>query len=989
MLMRKNFDIPTIRERMAGMTGQKYWRSLEEIAETEAFQDFLQHEFPQGADQWFNPVSRRNFLKLMGASLALGGLTACTGVDPEKIVPYVEQPEDVIPGGKPLFFATAMTLGGVAMGLLAESHQGRPTKLEGNPEHPASLGATSAIAQATVLDLYDPDRSQNIIQNGVVSSWTNFLSSLNARLANRKVGLRILTETITSPSLADQLQTVLDRFPQARWHQYEPINRDNARQGALIAFGRDVNVVYRFGQADVILSLDDDFFSDPGAGVRYAHDFSQKRRVRAGEAGMNRLYMAESTPTITGAMADHHLPVRPAQMLGLAQLLAAALGLDVSVPEGKLSDIPDQWVSAVAEDLKAHAGSSLVVAGNSQPPAVHALVHAINHALGNAGQTVVYTLPLEANPVSQLESLQELLADIDAGLVDALIIIEANPVYNTPVDLNFADALNKVGFTVRLGLHQDETSNLCQWHLPARHYLESWGDALAFDGTVTLMQPLIEPLSDASASPCQLLATILGQPDLTNYDLVRDYWAGQEQDDFESFWKQGRHDGLITDSALPLATVAVDIAAVRATVAAVETGSSDLEITFRPDPTVWDGRFANNGWLQELPKPLTKLTWDNVALVSPATAEKLSLTTEDVVTLDFKGRLVEAPVWVMPGQANDTITLHLGYGRTQTGRVGQDVGVNAYLLRTTDALWAGSGLKVDKTGEQYRLATTQNHFNMEDRALVWAGTIGQFEETPDFPQQMVHELPEISLMPQYDYSSYAWGMVVDLNVCNGCNACVTACQAENNIPIVGKEQVVNGREMHWIRVDAYFKGNLDDPKTYHQPVMCQHCEQAPCEVVCPVGATVHDHEGLNVMVYNRCIGTRYCSNNCPYKVRRYNFLQYSDQEIETLKMQRNPDVTVRTRGVMEKCTFCVQRISRARIEAKKEGRRIADGEVVTACQAACPTDAIVFGDINNPNSQVSQAKAEPHNYGILTELNTRPRTSYLVRLRNPNQKLEV
>ncbi len=985
--MRKNFDIPSIRQKLAGKQGRQYWRSLDELAETDEFQDLLQHEFPEGADQWLNPVSRRGFLKLMGASLALGGLAACTGANPEKIVPYVQAPEEVVPGGKPLFFATGTTLGGVALGLLAESHQGRPTKLEGNPDHPASLGATSAIAQATVLDLYDPDRSQAVTKNGAADSWSNFLSELNNTLTS-DANLRILTETVTSPSLAAQIQAVLDQFPQVQWHQYEPVNRDNARQGALAAFGQDANPIYRFDQADVILSLDADFMADPGAGVRYSRDFSEKRRVRAEKTAMNRLYVAEPTPSITGAMADHRLAVRPSQMLGLAQSLAAALGVSVAAPEGELSDVPANWLTAVADDLKTHAGTALVVAGPAQPPAVHALVHAINDVLGNVGQTVVYTDPLEANPVDQTESLRELVGAMNTGAVDALLIIDANPVYTAPADLDVAGALANVGFTARLGLHEDETSEQCQWHIPARHYLESWGDARAFDGTVTLMQPLIEPLYAASKSPYQLLSAIVGQPDLTNYDLVRDYWAGQIADEFETFWKQARRDGLIADSAFSPATVTVDVAAVSAAAESVASNSVDLEIIFRPDPTVWDGRYANNGWLQELPKPLTKLTWDNAAHISPATAEQLGVAKEDVLEFTVDGRTARAPVWVMPGQAPDTITLHLGYGRAKAGQVGQGLGVNAYALRASDTLWAGSA-SVGQTGEQYPLATTQNHYNMEGRHLVRAGTIGAFEADPEFPHHMVHELPEISLMPQYDYDSYAWGMAVDLNACNGCNACLTACQSENNIPVVGKEQVMAGREMNWIRMDTYFDGELDDPKTYHQPVMCQHCEQAPCEVVCPVNATVHDHEGLNLMVYNRCIGTRYCSNNCPYKVRRYNFLHFADEETETLKMQRNPDVTVRTRGVMEKCTFCIQRISQARIEAKKEERDIADGEVVTACQAACPTHAIVFGNINDPDSQVTQAKAEPHNYGILTELNTRPRTTYLAKLRNPNPALEA
>jgi molybdopterin-containing oxidoreductase family iron-sulfur binding subunit len=983
--MRKNFDIPAIRERLAGKTGKTYWRSLDEIAETEEFQDLLKHEFPAGADQWLNPVGRRGFLKLMGASLALGGLTACSSFDLEKIVPYVEQPEAVIPGGKPLFFATAMQLAGVAVGLLAESHQGRPTKLEGNPQHPASLGATSAIGQATILDLYDPDRSQEITQNGSPDTWDNFLIALNAQLSGG-AGLRILTETITSPSLAALLQTVLDKYPQAQWHQYEPLNTDNDRRGALLAFGQEVNPVYNFAQADVILSLDNDFMGTGPAAVRYARDFSNKRRVREQNAAMNRLYMVETTPTVTGGIADHRLALRPSQMLPFVQALAARLGLDMAAP-ANLPDVPEKWLSALAEDLQTNAGRSLAVAGHNQLPEVQAVVHAINQALGNAGQTVNYTEPLSANSVDQTESLKALVNDMNAGQVDTLLIIDTNPVYNAPADFNFADALSKVGFTARLGMHADETSVQCQWHIPARHYLESWADARAFDGTITMVQPLIEPLYPQSKSPYQLFSAMLGQPDVTNYDLVRDYWAGEVSADFETFWKQTRHDGFMANSVLSPVVVSVDTATIKTAVEAVEVSPAGLEIDFRSDPSMWDGRYANNGWLQELPKPHNKLTWDNAAYVSPSTAEKLGVTTGDVIKLQLNGRAVDAPVWIMPGQANDAISLSLGYGRTQAGQVGNNVGVNAYLLRASDTLWAASGLSATKTGQTYTLATTQNHFLMEDRDPVQVGTLAQFTAEPDFVHHDEHIPAELTLMPQYNYTGHSWGMVVDLSVCNGCNACVTACQSENNIPIVGKEQVIRGREMHWIRVDTYFDGDIDAPQAYHQPVMCQHCEQAPCEVVCPVGATNHDHEGLNVMVYNRCIGTRYCSNNCPYKVRRYNFLQFVDNTTEQFKMQRNPDVTVRTRGVMEKCTYCVQRISEARIKAKNGNGTIADGEVVTACQAACPMHAIVFGNINDPDSEVSHAKEEPHNYGLLTETGTRPRTTYLARLSNPHPML--
>jgi molybdopterin-containing oxidoreductase family iron-sulfur binding subunit len=686
-------------------------------------------------------------------------------------------------------------------------------------------------------------------------------------------------------------------------------------------------------------------------------------------------------------MADHRLSLRSSQIEAVARAIAAAVGVAIEPPpESSLAGVPEGWLAAVVADLQTHQGASIVMPGDYQPPVVHALAHAINDALNNVNQTVGYTDPLEANPVDQAESLQELVEAMAAGQVELLVILEANPVYSAPADLNFAEHLLKVNFRVRQGLYEDETSALCHWHVPSKHYLESWGDARSFEGTVTLIQPLIEPLYE-DRSAYQLLAAMLGNPGLTDYEVLQEYWQAQNvaDDEFEQFWMQSLHNGFLAETALSTRPVTLNVGPLAGP---SETTAEGLEIVFRPDPMLWDGRFANNGWLQELPKPFTKLTWDNVALVSPATAEQFDLMTEDVVELNYNGRTVQAPVWVMPGQADDTVTVWLGHGRVRVGRVGNGVGFNAYLLRTSAAPWFGAGLEMRKTGQQYQLATTQSHYVMEGRDLVRVGTIQQYQAEPEFVQHMGgHVDTSLSLLPEYEYDSYAWGMVIDLNLCNGCNACVVACQAENNIPIVGKDQVLISREMHWLRIDTYFDGELDDPAVYHQPMLCQHCEKAPCELVCPVNATVHDAEGLNVMVYNRCIGTRYCSNNCPYKVRRFNFLHYNDTETESLKALRNPEVSVRTRGVMEKCTYCIQRISAARINAKKENRRIQEGEVVTACQAVCPSRAIYFGDINDPNSEVSRLKAQPQNYGVLTELGTQPRTSYLAKFRNPNPAL--
>lgn len=985
-----SLDLATIQERLAQSKGRHYWRSLEELAETDEFQEFLHREFPRQASEWTDSLSRRHFLKLMGASLALAGLTACSGQAPEKIVPFVRAPEDIIPG-QPLFYATAMTLGGYALGLLVQSQLGRPTKIEGNPDHPASLGATDALAQASILTLYDPDRAKAVSNMGEAGTWDAFLAELQPQLERQRArggaGLRILTETITSPTLANQLQTLLAEFPSATWHQYEPVNRDNVYAGAQLAFGEPVEPIYRFDQADIILSLDADFLLTSPGRVRYARDFAGRRANETADIAMNRLYAVESTPTITGAAADHRWPLKASRIEVLARALARELGLDVNPGDtAALEAFPANRISALARDLQAHPGASIVIAGDHQPPLVHALVHAINDVLDNTDQTVVYSAPVVANPANQTDSLRELTEAMAAGQVELLLILGGNPVFSAPVDLDFAGALDQVALRVHAGLHEDETSERCQWHLPESHYLEAWGDARAYDGTVTIIQPLIEPLYD-SRSAHEVLALLLGEVEPSGHDLVRAYWAGQtDAENFETVWQTALHDGLIPETTLLPQSVSLlpsfDDQAPTATL------TDDLEIIFRPDPSIWDGRFANNGWLQELPKPLTKLTWDNAALMSPATAERLGLVNEDLIELDYGGQVVQAPVWLMLGHVDDSITVYLGYGRTWAGRVGSGAGFNPYLLRTAAAPWFGTGLAIRNTGERYRLAGTQHHHSVEGRNLFRAGTVEQFQAEPEFIHEMEAHVPEISLYPKFEYEDNAWGMAVDLSACNGCNACVVACQSENNIPIVGKSEVLNGREMHWIRLDRYYEGDPANPATHQQPVMCMHCENAPCEVVCPVGATQHNHEGLNTMVYNRCIGTRYCSNNCPYKVRRFNFLEYTDLETESLKLQRNPNVSVRARGVMEKCTYCVQRISAARITAKKEGRPIGDGEVVTACQAACPTQALVFGNINDPNSRVAQLKASPLNYGMLTELNTNPRTSYLARLRNPNPELE-
>ena len=1016
--------------------GPLYWKSIEDLAGSPEVQAFVEDEFPHRAVDWRDPVSRRNALKVMGASLALAGVSACTKQPKEVIVPYVRQPEDFIPG-RPLFYATAVTTAGVGAGLLVESHLGRPTKVEGNPDHPGSLGATDRFAQASVLTLWDPDRSQTVTHFGDISSWVKFVAALGAvrdvASLRNGAGLRILTETITSPTLAEQIRTLQKALPAVKWHQYEPVGRGNVGEGAKLAFGRYVNPVYHFDQADVVVSLDADFLNQGAGSVRYARDFADMRRVRTNvthhpqpkqdrqegyQAGsvaplrnqaathveeddspspnvqqvqaqglpldqttQNRLYAVEPAPSITGGMADHRFAIRAGDIEGFAWALAAACGA-AQAPAGVKTH---KAIPAMAADMAAHKGRCLVVAGDFQPPAVHALAHLINQTLGNVGKTVTYTEPLEAEPVDPAESLRALVADILEEQVDALLILGGNPVYNAPADLDFTGALTKVKFRARLGLYEDETSAQCQWHIAEAHYLETWGDTRAYDGTVTVQQPLIAPLYDGR-SALEVLAVLTSQLDKSAHDFVKGYWEAKHgAPDFGDFWQISLHNGVLAGSALP----PVNVTAKAPAAASGASAQQALEIVFRPDPTIGDGAFSNNGWLQELPKPMTKITWDNAVWISPRTAARLGLNDEDVVELGAQGRAVKGPVWIVPGHVDDSVTVHLGYGRTRAGSVGTGIGFDAYALRTSDHLWHRSGIKIAKTGEKYPLASTQHMQSMDGREPVRAATIAEYIKNPQFADGKEGLVPDyLTLFPDYKYEGYKWGMSIDLNSCNGCGTCTIACQAENNIAVVGKEQVGKGRIMHWIRVDRYHEGSVDDPELYFQPVPCMHCENAPCELVCPVAATVHSGEGLNQMVYNRCVGTRYCSNNCPYKVRRFNFLLFSDFYTLSKFGLRNPDVTVRSRGVMEKCTYCVQRINSAKIQSEREDRRVRDGEITPACAQACPSQAIVFGDINDRDSRIANLKAQPRNYSVLEELNTRPRTTYLARLRNPNAELE-
>lgn len=878
---------------------------------------------------------------------ALAGLGACTRQPRETILPWGARAEAEAPD-RPLYFATATPLGGFGLGVLVKTLAGRPVKVEGNPEHPASLGATDAFAQSWLWSLYDPARAQTITENGRPRTWAHFTEWLGLALREQRAcqgeGLRILTQTVTSPTLAWQIAELLEAFPAARWHQYEPLCRDPGRQAVRAAFGRDVDLIYRFDRAECVVSLDADFLARGAAAVRYARDFMSKRP---------RLLVIETMPSPTGSKADERRTASPREIEGFSLALAAEMGI---VPATQREDGAARW----ARELERHRGASIVLAGDEQPAQVHLAALAINHRLGNLGRAVEITEPVEALPELELASLSELARDIDAGRVEMLVMLGGDPVRDAPADLAFAARLARVRLRVHTSHYLNDTSRLAVWHVPEAHPFETWSDIRAFDGTATIMQPLIAPLWEGKSFH-ELLAAMRGRPDASGYELLREHWRGRAyslflragrslaaEEDFERFWRRSLHDGFVAGSAAE--RLSIEPRRDLARLLAPPKPAAPLEVSFQPDATVWDGRFAGNAWLEELPKPMTKLAWENAAYLSRATASRLGLASGDVVEFRLDGRAVHAPVLVVPGHADGAVTLTLGYGR-------HGGGFDAGRIRTSAGFFAAEGLEVVRTARKHALASTQEHHRMEGRPLLEGGRRVESRTTSE---------------------EYAWGMVIDPEACTGCNACVAACVAENNIPPVGRDQLMRGREMHWLRIDLYAEGPEDAPRFVHLPVMCVHCENAPCEPVCPTGATVHSAEGLNEMIYNRCVGSRYCANNCPYKVRRFNFYQYADQTTPVRRMLYNPGVTVRTRGVIEKCTWCVQRISAARIAAAKEGRRIRDGEVVTACQGACPTGAIVFGDLNDPASRVRRLLAGRPSAALLERLGTRPRTRYLV-----------
>jgi molybdopterin-containing oxidoreductase family iron-sulfur binding subunit len=994
-----------VRQQLQGVKGKRYWQSVDELADTAEFQAAVEREFPTSAQEWVDPVSRRGFMKLMGASLALAGLAGCTKQPDEPIYPYVKAPEDLILG-KPNYFATAHPFVTGAVPLLVKSDQFRPIKVDGNPEHPYNQGSSDPFTQGTLLDLYDPDRSQHVTYRGENREWAEFAVEFRNKVASTKdgTGIYFLSSTITSPTLARQWKAVQAAYPKAKLVQYDP-----AIAGTSLANG--LNVQYALSDADVIVSLDADFLS--GASFPGFHSLVREYATRRKDPShLNRLYAIESTPTTTGLKAEHRLGLRASEIPAFAAELAKAVGVaGVAAPAYAWTEEQIKFLAALAKDLKAHAGKSVVIGGEQQDASVAALAYSINSTLGNRGKTMLSSAePVIPIPSHQIADFKTLVADLNAGKVDWLVILNANPIYTAPADLEFAAAFDKAKTVTHLGSHVDETGQIAHWHIPAAHFLESWSDARAYDGTVSIIQPMIDPLYGGKTAH-HVFQALLNEPGLSPYDAVRETWKPVIKGDFEAGWRKALHSGWIDGTALEITGMIMDSFPFLGKVPAPSSKDA-IEIIFRPDPNIYDGRWSNVGWLQELPKPVTNLSWDNAAIVSGATLTKLGLEEDDIVELTVAGRKVKAPVIVAPGHPDNSVTVHLGYGRQAAGRVGSGAGFNAYLIRTSDAPFYTAG-SIKKVEGKWGLAITKSHFQdhrskmfggqgngnnsleadeaLGDRGIIRYATLDEYKANPGFANEgpgREKTNRDTTMFPNWEYKDNAWGMSIDMASCTGCNACIVGCYAENNIPVVGKQQVRIGRNMQWLRIDTYFEGDLSAPRAHFQPMACQHCENAPCEQVCPVGATVHTPEGLNTMVYNRCVGTRYCSNNCPYKVRRFNFLLYSDYETESLKLSRNPDVSVRSRGVMEKCSYCVQRISAAKIDADKGNRLIADGEIQTACQQACPASAITFGNINDKGSRVAKLQADERSYQVLADQNTRPRTKYVAAVLNLNQELE-
>lgn len=994
-----------------------YWRSLQDLSRNEEYQNYINREFPEDAGELKDGYSRRNFLQIMGASVALAGMAACRK-PVQKLLPYHEQPEQLVPGN-PLTYASVIPFKDAGTGVLVTTNEGRPTKIEGNPGHPGSRGASNVFHQASILDLYDVNRSHNPRENGEKKSWDNFVSFAEEHFSDTSRSVAFISEASGSPSFHRMKSRILDKFPNARWATWEAYGPHNALKGTELAFGQKLRPVYKFNQAKVVVSLDYDFMNMAPDNVASNMDYADARRVSSTEDEINRLYVVQNNLTVTGANADHRLRIKAGEMPLFVTALAAELSNHVSGLErfAGVSNTFSQhsWVSVLAEELLSNRGETIIAAGEDFDPELHAAVAAINLAVGNAGSTVHYTEVPYHDDSYDPDALAQVAAGLQNGEFDTLVMVGGNPAYDAPADLNMADAISGVETSIHLSQHFDETSKLATWHVNRAHFLEFWGDVAGYDGTLAVVQPTIRPLYGAK-SEIEFLHAIAEGSSAEGYDIVQETWQPVLGNDFTRRWNEVLHEGLLEGSGFDVADVSL-AGSFDSTVSSYLGGlttpsEDDIELVIKPDHKVYDGRFANNGWLQEFPDPVTKITWDNVAMMSPATAERLGIsetafgdTSYDLVEITANGTSFRLPAWILPGLADNSITMTTGYGRTSIGNVADDVGHNNYVARRTDAMLVHHAVSVSRTGDSYPIACTQNHHQMEDRPLVREADLQDYRDNPRFAADAVYvpgkdketgvpaQLFNAQMFPDHEPQ---WGMAIDLNACTGCGVCMVACQAENNIPVIGKREVERNRDMHWIRVDRYFEGDREDPKIVHQPIPCMHCEQAPCEMVCPVAATVHSDDGLNTMVYNQCIGTRYCSNNCPFKVRRFNFFNYAknwlevDEDPDIIQMAMNPDVSVRFRGVMEKCTYCTQRINRAKIETKNEtGNSIkpADGRVKTACQQACPTQAITFGDLSDEESVVVKTKRNDRNYLLLEEYNIRPRTSHLAKIRNPNSAL--
>ena len=995
----------------APKSAKKYWKSIEAKENPSAVEARVDAEFPMGTGD-LPGVSRRGFLQIAGATTALLGLEGCARRPVEKILPFSKAPEYLNPG-VPMHFATVMERRGEAVGLLVNCYEGRPTKIEGNPEHPTSRGATDVLTQASILDLYDPDRSHTpaVVANGsftnkTFADWDAELAKIiQGHTADKGAGLRILAQPTNSPSFLRLREAIKVAMPEAKFHTWTAINDSNAREGARIAFGQVFRTRYDLAKTKTILALESDFTQTEAGSVMNSRGLADGRRLINAEREISRFYAVESTHSSTGANADHRLALPAAQigtyLAALANKLGTAHGLDLgpvasAVAAAKI-DVPAHWLDAVAKELADNKGHSAIVVGSQLPAAVHALAHLLNSLLGNAGQAVRYAPIADTGEANQLDDIKALASDLDGGKVKTLFILGGNPAFDAPTDLNFAQKLAKAATRVHFSAMRDETSAACTWQIPRAHELETWGDQKSFDGTVSIQQPLISPLF-GGRSDIETLAQLAGEPNWRGYYVVRNTMKNflPTTGLFDAEWRRALHSGIALRAEATNDSPAIDAAKIAEGVATLTSARNiskdNLEVVFLADPKLLDGRHANNAWLLELPDPMTRIVWDNAAYVSPRTATELGLKSGDVVRLAKGSATVEIPVWILPGNAHYSIGLNLGWGRKGTGRYGKDVGFDAYPLRTTAGLNFTDGVTLTKTGAKHILSQTQDHHDMAGRPIAIEATLEEFKADPNLAVKRSPTPRTLPLWREIEYKGHKWGLTIDLNACTGCNACVIACQSENNIPTVGKEMVARGREMHWIRIDRYFIGDdLNELEgVAFQPLGCQQCEDAPCENVCPVNATAHTPEGLNDMSYNRCIGTRYCANNCPYKVRRFNYLNWqinhepSGEVPETKKMQFNPNVTVRTRGVMEKCTYCVQRIEMARIATRISGRDLRDGDINTACAQACPAQAITFGDLNNRDSVVSKYAGLSRHYKLLAEIGTQPRTTYLARIRNTN-----